>query len=81
MPKHCREPKHILYKKVCSFPHQLERLFEHVPQEQRLVIISEELASAPEATYRQALTFLGLPGDQPASFPRINASATGVAGR
>ena len=68
-PPHCREPKHLLYKNVCSFSHQLERLFEHVPREQCLVIISDEFGAAPEQGYRRALEFLGLPADQRDPFP------------
>ena len=76
IPRNCREPKHLLYKRVCSFSHQLERLFEHVPREQCLVIIADEFGAAPERTYRRALEFLGLPPDNRDSFTRVNASAT-----
>jgi hypothetical protein len=76
IPPNCREPKHLLYKKVCSFSHQLERLFEHVPREQCLVIIADEFGAAPEQTYVRALEFLGLPPDNRDLFPRVNSSAT-----
>jgi Sulfotransferase family len=76
IPRNCREPKHLLYKKVCAFSHQLERLFEHVPREQCLVIIADEFGAAPEQTYVRALEFLGLPPDDRDAFPRVNSSAT-----
>jgi hypothetical protein len=76
IPRHCREPKHLLYKQVCSFSHQLERLFAHVPRNQSLVIIADEFGTAPEQTYVRALEFLGLPPDGRASFPRVNSSMT-----
>jgi Sulfotransferase family len=76
IPRHCREPKHLLYEKVCSFSHQLERLFKHVPREQCLVIIADEFGAAPEQTYVRALEFLGLAPDHRDSFPRVNSSAT-----
>jgi Sulfotransferase family len=75
IPQYCREPKHLLYKRVCSFSRQLERLFEHVPREQCLVIIADEFGAAPEQTYVRALEFLGLPPDQRETFPRVNSSA------
>lgn len=76
IPKHCREPKHLLYKDVCSFSAQLERLFGSVPLEQRLVLIYEEMAGDPGGTYRRVLDFLGVPDDGRTSFPRVNASAS-----
>ncbi len=76
IPRHCREPKHLLYKKVCSFSHQLDRLFEHVPRERCLVIIADEFAAASEQGYRRALEFLGLQADERRSFPRVNPNAT-----
>ena len=76
IPQHCREAKHLLYKRVCSFSHQVERLFDHVRREQCLVIISDEFGAAPDETYRRVLEFLGLPADERSSFPRVNASAT-----
>jgi hypothetical protein len=76
IPQHCREPKHLLYQRVCSVSEQLARLFKHVPREQCLVIITDELGAAPEQTYVRALEFLGLPSDHRDSFPRVNSSAT-----
>jgi hypothetical protein len=76
IPRYCREPKHLLYQQVCSFSRQLERLFEHAPHDQRLIIILEEFAAAPQQTYHRVLDFLGLPADQRSAFPRVNSSAT-----
>jgi hypothetical protein len=76
IPKHCREPKHLLYKNVCSFSGQVERLLRAVPLQQRLVLLYEDLAADPRATYRRVLEFLGVPDDGRTSFPRVNASAT-----
>ena len=59
IPRRCRESRHLLYREVCSFYPQVERLLAHVPREQCMIIISEEFRAAPAETYRQVLQFLG----------------------
>jgi hypothetical protein len=74
IPRHCREPRHLQYRVVGSFAAQIERLHQHVPQEQVLVLLFEDFARDTAAAYAETLRFLGLPQDGRQSFERINAS-------
>jgi hypothetical protein len=72
LPRHCREPSHLQYREVCSFAHQLERLFKFVPRQQVKVVLLEEMLADPRATYLSVLEFLGLPDDGRTEFPQVN---------
>jgi Sulfotransferase domain len=74
LPKHCLEPKHLLYKDVCCFSGQVTRVLEHVPAAQVKVVISEEFFSNLEAEYCGILDFLGLQHQLPKRFARVNES-------
>lgn len=62
----------LQYRRVASQGMQLERLLRIVPPEQRLVILYDDFARNTPEVYRQVLSFLGLPDDGRAEFPRIN---------
>jgi hypothetical protein len=72
LPPFCREPSHLQYRRVCSFPHQLRRLFALVPERQSKVIIYERFAADPRRCYREVLDFLSLPDDGRESFRVVN---------
>jgi hypothetical protein len=72
VPRHCREPAHLQYREVCSFAHQLERLFESVPRRQVKIVLLEEMLADHRATYLAILEFLGLPDDGRTHFPQVN---------
>jgi Sulfotransferase domain len=74
MPRHCRESRHLQYRAVASYAAQIERLRQHVPQEQVLVLLYEDFAGDTAAAYAETLRFLGLPQDGRQSFERVNAS-------
>ncbi|MGF1477455.1 MAG: sulfotransferase [Geminicoccaceae bacterium] len=74
LPTGCREPKHLQYRRVCSFADQLRRLYDAVPDDQRQVLIYEEFAAEPMLAYRNCLAFLGLDDDGRTEFGRVNAS-------
>jgi hypothetical protein len=74
LPEHCLEPKHLLYKEMCSFSGQVTRVLQHVPAAQAKVVIFEEFFSSLEAEYQEILDFLGLQSDLPKRFARVNAS-------
>lgn len=74
VPDCCRHPDALQYRRACSFSAQLSRLFEHVPEEQRLIILYEDFAARPKEVYKNALRFLGLPDDDRNQFARVNAA-------
>lgn len=72
IPARCSESSKLQYEKVCALGDQLERFIALVPEANRLVIFSEDLASDPRAVYLRALAFLGLPDDGRTAFERAN---------
>lgn len=76
LPRHCREPAHLQYREVCSFAHQLERLFTFVPRRQVKIVLLEEMLRDPRATYLSVLDFLGLPDDGRTHFPQVNRGSS-----
>lgn len=72
LPKYCLEPKHLLYKDVCSFSEQVARVLKHVPAGQVRIVIFEEFFRGLEAEYKEILDFLGVERDLPKHFPRVN---------
>ncbi len=53
------------------YAEQLERWLAVFPREQLFVVASEELASDPGQTYSRVLEFLGAPGHELGSYPRV----------
>jgi len=53
------------------YAEQLERWLAVFPPEQLFVVASEELASDPGQTYSRVLGFLGAPGHELGSYPRV----------
>ena len=60
IPKTCKEPKILQYKKFVTFSEQVERLYKHVPKNQRLVLLHEDLRSDPNVFIANIENFLGL---------------------
>jgi len=72
LPPNLREPQMLQYRQVCALGEQLERLQRQVPEEQRLVILLDDLGENAGAVYRRVLAFLGLPDDGREYFPLEN---------
>ncbi len=72
-PASCPDARLVCYRWMCRLGEQIDRLFELVPQGQRLVLRLEELAADPRAAYLKTLRFLGLEPDGRDWFPRVNA--------
>lgn len=64
----------LLYRRNARFGEQIRRFLDSVPEEQRLVILLEDLAGDPSEVYRSCLDFLGLDDDGREHFPVVNAS-------
>lgn len=75
IPETCDEPALLQYRLVCGLTTQLARLFRLAPEEQRLVLVFDDLKRNPRATYLRTLAFLGLPDDGRSSFERVNPSS------
>ncbi len=50
----------------------MERLFSLVKKEKVEIIIFEEFVSNPRKIYEEVLSFLNVPTDERASFPKVN---------
>lgn len=74
IPKLCREPAWLQYRKMGSYASQIRRFFELVPEPQRRVYLFDDYSMDTPGTYRQVLSFLGLPDDNRQTFPRLKQS-------
>lgn len=74
IPRHCREPKHLQYRQVGCFAHQIERIYRHLSAQHVLILIFEEFARDTADAYREVLRFLDLPDCGRQTFERVNAS-------
>jgi hypothetical protein len=59
------------------YAEQLERWLAVFPREQLLVLASDELAAEPGQTFARVLEFLGAPGHDLESYPRVYAQSYG----
>lgn len=71
---YCRDPKLLDYVEAGSFAEQVERFYEHFPEEQIRVLHFRDWSRDPRSTYLDILDFLGVPDDGRTEFPRINAA-------
>lgn len=60
LPKRCIVPSMLQYRYMCSLGRQLERVFRHVPEAQRLVLLNDDLRRDPKTTMERITTFLGV---------------------
>jgi len=79
IPRLCRQPELLAYKKIGRFGEQLERLWQIFPREQTMVIVFDDFVADTRKVYLQVLAFLGLEDDGRTDFPRIN-EASGLRG-
>jgi hypothetical protein len=74
IPAQCGEPKVLQYRETFAYGEQLERMFSHVPEAHRLVLLFDDLETDPAAAYRCVLSLLGLRDDGRDDFGRVNPS-------
>lgn len=70
----CRSPKLLDYAAAGSFSEQVERFYDHFPEDQIRVFHFRDWSRDPRPTYLEILRFLGLPDDGRTEFPRVNAA-------
>ncbi|SHM25937.1 sulfotransferase family protein [Vreelandella subglaciescola] len=74
IPLNAREPKHLLYKDVCSWSPQIDRLLDVAPSGSVKIIIMEEFFEDPDRGYREVLDFLGVRNITLDTYPKVNES-------
>lgn len=72
IPRSCRAPSTLLYKRTAAFGEMLSRLYARVPRERVLVLFQEDMRADTPGIYRRTLAFLGLEDDGRRDFPSIN---------
>lgn len=70
LPKHCLDPRILLYGEVASFGAQVQRLFELAGRDKTLVIVFDDFTSDTLGVYRRTLEFLGIDYDGQTDFER-----------
>lgn len=83
VPRLCRQPELLAYRKIGMLAVQIERMWTIFPREQTLVILFDDFVADTRKVYLQVLDFLGLQDDGRVDFPRINeahALRTGLSG-
>lgn len=74
MPKHCVEPRKLQYRAIASVGSHVCKLKKLVPEEQRLIILLEDMVANPEMVWSKVQQFLGLPLDGRNTFPVVNSA-------
>jgi hypothetical protein len=70
VPRHCLDPRLLLYGEVARYGVQMERLLRRAGRAQTLAVIFDDLVKDPGAVYRQVLAFIGVDDDGRTSFRR-----------
>jgi hypothetical protein len=68
VPKSALVPQALFYREIGLFGEQVERYLQVFPREQVKILLYEDFAQAPEASYFSLLDFLGVESIAPASY-------------
>lgn len=74
LPGRCPSTHNIDYKRFALFEPQLRRLWDLVPEDQRLLLVFDDLKSDARNLYQTTLEFLGVPDDNRQHFEVVYAS-------
>jgi len=72
MGRYSRPALFLDYVAAGAFSEQVERFYEHFPEDQIRVFHYSDWSHNPRATYLEILRFLGVPDDGRTEFPRVN---------
>lgn len=72
MPPGWPDPATLQYGAMYRYAEQVRRLFEHVPPQQRHIIVYEEFFTDPRPHYQRLLEFLQVPPDEHSDFTVVN---------
>jgi len=75
LPRLCKEPAYLQYRRICAVGWQIERLFQLVPGSQRIVVVMEDLNRTPLVVHKQITDFLGIEDTGKSEFVRENIFA------
>jgi hypothetical protein len=70
IPKHCLDPRLLLYREVAGFGLQIERLYQIVGRDRSLVLLFDDLVRDPLAMYKHVLKFIEVEYDGRTRFQR-----------
>jgi hypothetical protein len=70
VPKHCLDPRLLMYSQVARLGAQVERLFAVAGRDRSHVIVYDDLVADPLGVYRRALDFLAVDYDGQTHFER-----------
>lgn len=74
IPPFCREPKALQYAWTYRYREHLPIFCQKVPNENRLILVFEDMIQEPRTTYRSVLDFLGLDDDGRTEFGVSNSA-------
>ena len=72
VPRYCKDPKLLQYAQIGRVGRQLQRLYERVAPDRRLVVLFDDFVNDPRATYETVLDFLGIVSDGRERFDQVN---------
>jgi hypothetical protein len=72
IPPQCREPQILQYQQIALIGDMIERFVAAVPEEQRLILLLDDLEADAAGVYRLVLAFLGLADDGRSDFAVVN---------
>lgn len=67
-------PDSLLYRQIALFSTQVERLFNEIPENRRLVLIYDDFKENPRLVWLKLLEFLELPDDGRVEFSKKNSA-------
>ena len=74
IPRGCRTPEILQYRRLGRLGEQVERLIRTVPAKQRQIVVHDDFVNSPQDTYQQILRFLDLDDDHRTDFRRVNTA-------
>jgi len=74
VPRHCLDPRTLMYGEVVKYGAHLERVYGIAGRERTHVIVFDDFVANPLGTYRDALGFLGVDYDGRTGFSPRNES-------
>jgi len=75
IPRYCKEPAFLQYRRICGLGSQIEAFYRTVPEHHRLTIVFDELRQTPRLTYERIIRFLRVEDDGTSEFVRENVYA------
>ena len=84
LPRRCRNPTVVLYKRLASVGEQFERLYRHASKQQVHIVMLDDLIRTPQTVYERVCEHLSIPPDGRTEFTAQNESKRhrfGIVGR